>query len=136
MKITLDIKAETIANMMISAMEGVDPVTTAALGGWCDLIDKLAPAANPTKGSWWYAEPAFYENPFIIEVVEVVDEGWHPVKRKFKKHKVTPAKMAKGLEIMAAKYPHCMADVLADNTDASTADIFLQCICFGEEKYA
>lgn len=35
MHIKLEISAERIANMMISAMESGDPVTTAAKGGWC-----------------------------------------------------------------------------------------------------
>lgn len=37
-----------------------------------------------------------------------------------------------GLEIMARNYPTHYADFLAENDDATTADVFLQCAVFGE----
>lgn len=41
----------------------------------------------------------------------------------------------KGLEVMANKYPRHFADLLAENDDAETGDVFLQCCCFGEAIY-
>ena len=41
----------------------------------------------------------------------------------------------KGLEIMATKYPKHFADFIAENEDAGTGDIALQCMLFGEAKY-
>ncbi len=41
----------------------------------------------------------------------------------------------KGIKIMAEKYPHCFADVLAENDDAGTADCFLQCCILGEIQF-
>lgn len=38
----------------------------------------------------------------------------------------------RGLQIMAEKYPKHFADFLAENEDADTGDIFLQCALFGE----
>lgn len=40
-----------------------------------------------------------------------------------------------GLEIMADKFPKVFAEVLLDNTDAGTGDIFLQCALLGEVLY-
>jgi len=40
--------------------------------------------------------------------------------------------MQNGLQIMADKYPHHFADVMTEQDDASTGDVFLQCSLFGE----
>jgi hypothetical protein len=38
----------------------------------------------------------------------------------------------KGLQVMAEKYPHHWQDLMNDNDDATTGDVFLQCCLFGE----
>ena len=38
----------------------------------------------------------------------------------------------RGLQVMADKYPKDFADFLAENDDADTGDVFLQCALFGE----
>ena len=43
--------------------------------------------------------------------------------------------MEKGLQVMADKFPHHMADILAENDDATTGDVFLQLCLFGEVVY-
>lgn len=127
MKIELNISSEIIANMMISAFESGDPVTTAARGGWCNGINLPAESSD----ALWYAEPTFWRGDFQIEIIEVDDESTgHETK-----HKVDRARMQAGLVTMARKFPHIFAHILSDDTDAPCADIFLQCICFGEEKY-
>lgn len=124
MQISIDIPADRIANMMISAMESGDPVTR----GWCGEINLIEGGeANDN----WYADPKCYEAPFAIQVVEVDEDTG-----KETKHMVRPDDMVIGLQRMATKFPHIFEQVLADNTDAPCADIFLQCIVFGEEKYA
>ena len=40
--------------------------------------------------------------------------------------------LAKGLQVMSDKYPKHFADFVAENDDADTGDVFLQCCCFGE----
>jgi hypothetical protein len=130
MQITINVSSEIIANMMISAMESGDPVTTAARGGWCAEINNKS--CKSFKGDWWYADPKYFEGEFKFNVVEVDDETTgHQTT-----HTVRPGDMARGLAVMAQKYGHLFAHVLNDDTDAPCADIFLQCILFGEEKYA
>lgn len=133
MKIEIDIPADRIANMMISAIESGDPVTTAARGGWCSGIKKKSrsPRKKRTASSIWYADPAFYEGPFVIEVMEY-DETTDTETR----HSVNRGDVAAGLRIMARDFPAQFAQIIEDNTDAPCADIFLQCVVFGEEKYA
>lgn len=41
----------------------------------------------------------------------------------------------KGFHIMAEKYPKHFADILNDNIDVVTGDVFLQCCLFGELIY-
>ena len=42
---------------------------------------------------------------------------------------------AAGLVTMSTKYPKHFADFLAENEDATTADVFIQCCIFGELIY-
>jgi hypothetical protein len=145
MKITLDISAERIANLMISAIESGDPVTTACKGGWCWGIYWHTREATPRTNGLWYAKPAFWRGNFKIQIVEVEDENLYDrwldddgnIKSgAFKVHTLHRADFVKGLTVMAEKYSHLFGEILNDNSDAPCADIFLQCVLFGEEKYA
>jgi hypothetical protein len=148
------VPAEQIASMMVSAIESGDPVTSAMKGGWCWGIyytDRHA-VPPPTPGRNWYEVEELYESPnFQIEVVEVADEDafrWDKTRDidvtrennlksgALKSHIVRRADLERGLAVMAKTFPHIFAQVLQDNTDAPCADIFLQSVLFGEEKYA
>ncbi len=141
MKIELEISPDIIANMMISAMESGDPVTTARRGGWCAGIylrgeweKRVGELKNP-----WYSDPKLYKGYFTLEVFEVKDESkeWDCEKRKnVIQHRVNQTDIARGLQKMAKVFPHQFAEVIADNTDAPCADAFLQSVLFGDEKYA
>lgn len=139
MEIKLDIPADRIANMMISAMESGDPVTTAARGGWCSAINllevdgkKLHSVRSRFPNGNWYADANLYNGEFLIEVIEVDDE----ITGHETRHMVRSYDMAIGLQRMATTFPRIFSQVLKDDTDAPCADIFLQCVLFGEEKYA
>lgn len=43
--------------------------------------------------------------------------------------------MMEGLQLMQTKYPHHFANVVSDQGDASTGDVFLQLCVFGEIIY-
>ena len=140
MRVTLDIPAERIADMMCSAVESGDPITNALRGGWCAGIWPVGNAEKRAKTFQnWYAEPAFWKDGALIDIFEVVEDGkpWSiEARQNVRAHRINKAGMAQGLRVMAEKYPHIFAQILEDNTDAPCADIFLQCMCFGEEKYA
>ena len=133
LRVRLDISADRIANLMCSAIESGDPVTTASRGGWCSGIYYRTKDTTPPKGNWYVDRPAFYSSSdFQIEIVEVDDEATghetsHIIRRK---------DLIAGLAKMANKFPSHFAQILEDNTDAPCADVFLQSLCFGEEKYA
>jgi hypothetical protein len=50
-------------------------------------------------------------------------------------HRLDPIALRRGLRIMAEKYPQHFANVVNDNDDAETGDVFLQCCLFGEIVY-
>jgi hypothetical protein len=50
----------------------------------------------------------------------------------FKNATLNRESLAEGLQVMSDKYPKHFADFVAENDDADTGDVFLQCCCFGE----
>lgn len=54
---------------------------------------------------------------------------------KSKKYIIDMVSIRHGLEIMSLKYPHHFEDVINDDADAMTGDVFLQCCAFGEIVY-
>jgi len=145
MKIEIDITPHMIADLMTSAIESGDPVTTYRKGGWCSGIYYRAKDAEPPEG-FWYSEAKTYAAPdFQIAVHEVADESEYdpdePDEANIAKgalviHTITADKFRHGLIVMAQRFPHHFADAIRGHGDAATADILLQAICFGEEKYA
>jgi hypothetical protein len=139
MKIEIEIPTSRLVQLMSSAIEGGDPVTVAAKGGWC--------AGIYLRGSWekrmkelnefWYSDPKLYaSNEFTIEIVELVDESKPASGRNLKKHRVNQESFVSGLAIMAKKFPHQFSQVMRDDIDGPGADAFLQSMLFGDEKYA
>jgi hypothetical protein len=123
-----EISPERIADLFITAIESGDPVTTAARGGWCNGINLKGPLPDGN----WYADPKLYAGKFTLEIIEVDDESTgHETK-----HRVGRRAIEKGLAVMAKDFPKLFQWIVDDNVDASCADIFLQCVVFGEEKYA
>lgn len=121
MKITIDLPAKRIADLMITAVEGNHMTQS-----WCaGVYLKSARPAGGDRDDPWYADSRLYEGDFTLEVHEIEDEG-EP--EETKAHTVTKADFEAGLKIIAEKYPHHITDILAENEDAVTADVFLQCV--------
>ncbi|HEV2570970.1 MAG TPA: hypothetical protein VGU72_04470 [Beijerinckiaceae bacterium] len=129
MIVKIDVSAEKLADLFTSAIEGGDPVTTAARGGWCDGIYWKR---RKSSGDIWYCEPSNFANGFLIDIVEVDDERTGHITT----HRIHQGHVATGLKLMAEKFPHQFGQIMQDNIDAPCADIFLQCCLFGAEKYA
>lgn len=64
-------------------------------------------------------------------VVTITDREADPPKR----HRLTEAKLRRGLQVMAEKYPKHFADVMTEEGDADTGDVLLQCALFGKLVY-
>lgn len=118
-----EIPAKEIAYQFIAAVEG-------GSGYWCSQI--IPKVHRLTKESPWYADPEVWADPtFVILVTETEGDDGEP-----KVHEITHEDIGKGLQVMAEKYASTFQEILDDNADANTADIFLQCVVFGKEVYA
>lgn len=118
-----EIPAKEIAYQFIAAIEGGSTY-------WCSRI--VPKEYRETKEKPWYADPEVWADPTFVIIVSELDED----AGKVVKHEITHEAIGKGLQVMAEKHPHVFQEILDDNADAGTADIFLQCVVFGEEKYA
>lgn len=130
MHIKVEITRERLADLFTTAIESGDPVTTAARGGWCSGIFHRSKRAKPPEGNW-YAEPSYYKPGLRLAVHEVDDEttGHETL------HRVGWPEIKTGLEVMAKQFPQQFGNIVRGDADAADADLFLQCVCFGEEKY-
>lgn len=131
MKIEIDIPAQRIADLMVTALECND--MTAA---WCAGVHLIEPARHTLKDSPWYSDPALYKQPFKIEVKEVINECAPWEGDNIKTHVVTQAEFASAMTLWAkGDYAHHLADFIAENEDAVTADVFLQLVALKEVVY-
>lgn len=76
------------------------------------------------------------ENEELIKAVPN-GEGSFDVKPhdEGKRYKVNKDACLKGLQVMADNYNWHFKNVLSEDFDAETGDVFMQCICFGEIVY-
>lgn len=132
LRVTLEVSAQQVADLFTTAIESGDPVTTASRGGWCEGINSADSAHSLPEGEGpWYARPAFWAGDFHVTVVEYDEDTGATTD-----HKLDTARVEAGLLVLVQKFPSQLAAILGGDADAGTADIFLQCCCFGEEKYA
>lgn len=137
-KIEAAITPERIADMMCTAIER-NFMTQA----WCAGVF-ITGAHKGQRQRWkteegypWYCNPAFYaDESFQIEVQEVIDEGksWQD-KKNIRRHICGRSEFEAGLQLMAEKYPDHFKDLMQENDDAITGDVFLQCIALKEVVY-
>lgn len=80
----------------------------------------------------WYVHWPLFKGG-VLGFVEHDDESREPSPVQ---HKLDLDTIAKGLNVMAQKYPHKFSEVMAGEIDGALGDLFLQCAFFGEEKYA
>lgn len=124
MKITLEISPDKIANLFVSAFEG-------AYSPW--LHNAESGDAKPARGHTWYSDAHVYEAPFVFRLdydTEADGEGECSGRKLIGLEDVR-----RGLEAMATHCPQRLGEILQGDTDAITADCFLQCIVFGHLVY-
>lgn len=100
---------------------------------WCG---KFTTNSLAFKGNWWYADGAYLDSAdFSAQITfddpNTSDDGDFSASRN-----INRADLQRGLEVMAEKYRSHFNDLVSDSADANTADIFMQCVVFGEEIYA
>lgn len=79
----------------------------------------------------WYAEESFWSNGGKMKLHYDNPEDGEDRASQI----VGLLEIKKGLRIMAEKCPIHFADMLSENDDATTHDVFIQCVLFGEIVY-
>ena len=121
---TINVDPQTVQDLIVTAFEGGSNYW---LGN--SRVELVHPAYEdlPADGVVWYgnskrnvfAEPDFKVTIDTEEGLETLDA----------------AAIEKGLGVMATRYARHFADIVQDNMDADTGDVFLQCALFGEVVY-
>lgn len=127
MKIQVEIADAQIENLIVSALEG-------GANYWYEIQSmcrptKLVYRADPNKVFAHVDYPMNAGGHLMIKQ-HVDPDG--PGVRKFNR-----AAIDRGLQALAdnEKYKHHLADIIRDDTDATTGDVFLQFCLYGEVLY-
>lgn len=119
----MSVSADRIADMFVGAIEG-------GSNYWCQsLLLK-----SGTASGIWYADANLYSQP-TLEIEAHFDDPDQSEGNGAGRFAITPEKIQSGIRKMASDYPSHFADLLLEQDDAETADVFLQCVILGEIVY-
>lgn len=130
-----DISSERIADLFIGAIEGNSMVRSWCAGLYWRDFDCPAddiPENTTEPAVHWYADPMLYEREdFQISLHEIEDESvWNgcfaPDTPGLKVHVIKIQDVLDGLQLMADQYPGHWEDLVSENDDNVTQDVFLQ----------
>ena len=114
-------------------------VTTSATSATISTGDVAGLLVGAIEGgsNYWYMLESYTKAPsgcLDYEGVAAGNATWIILDAEEPEDKLTldRAAMQRGLQAMADKYPWHMENLLQDNADAETSDVFLQCSLFGE----
>lgn len=116
------VKDEDLHDLLCCALEG-------GSGYWAKIVEYGNP--DNIKCEFKHLDLPFSENGYLM-ISEIDDEGEVD---EVDPHKLNKEAMYKGLQIMADKYPWHFANLIEDNMDAETGDVFLQCSVLGDIVY-
>lgn len=108
------ISNQQIADLMVTALEG-------GSNYWIDRVEPRYTCHHD------YSEPQNY-GPDMVERALFAEDDDTP-------YLLNDEAIQNGLRLMPTLCPHHWADVVNDNVDADTADVFLQLCVFGELVY-
>jgi hypothetical protein len=123
---TITITDNQRESMFIDAIEGT--VTR----GWLSLSSSMEKVILSTLGKK-------ASGSFSVLMWNALKKGaLIPLRDREGKKRVTIsyAKILKGEQVMAEKYPYSFADIVMGDADAVTADIWLQCAILGDHLYS
>jgi hypothetical protein len=122
MKVSIHVPNSRIADMLVGAFEG-------GSNYWLESCQCEKSANTKFIGGEDYYSP-IYADCLYGEVICFTDE--EDGNRIFK---LNSDVLENGLRIMAEIAPKHFGDMISENDDATTADVFLQCCLFGEVIY-
>jgi hypothetical protein len=128
----LQVKLKDIASLLVNAFEG-------GSNYWYEIKSYRKPKTFTFKlddlelGAYPHCDYPLNKGGGVR--VGIKDENGLEDPKTKKPVMLNLAKVTKGLQVMAKKYPHHFANFMADNADAETGDVFLQCCLYGEIIY-
>ncbi len=121
---SIDIQPDRIRDLVVNAVEG-------GISYWCEEFSPFYIDIIKEKGRVWYDQEELYTKEFSIKIILRADDDFNG-KKEFYLH---PAGINKGLQIMAEKYSWHLNNIIQENDDAETADVFIQLAIFDEIVY-
>lgn len=118
----MSVKLDYLTNALIGAFEGGSTY-------WLREVDYLtdkAPFAAPA-----YAEATFWQQGGRVKLF--YDDPEDEESRA--EFEMGLPEMTKGVEVMASKFAGHFGDLISENDDAITHDVFIQCVIFGDVIY-
>lgn len=126
-----NIKITRLADLLCSAFEG-------GIGYWA-RIEKYIEPSKPIDLSVFKDDSILGQNVYKYIHYPLSPDGAVIIKDiesdNGKKYKLDMKAIKKGLDVFAQKCPRHFGDWLAENDDATTGDVFVQCCLFGEAIY-
>ena len=123
---TYDVTPADITNLVVSALEG-------GYSPWLHKFELVENHGILRRGECWYGQDEVFANPFIITAT-FDDPGLEEGNGR-KSLTFCHADVFEALQKMAQKAPHHFRNIVDDNTDAITGDVFMQFVLLGEIVY-
>ena len=133
---SMSVNWEYVANAWIGVIEGpYSPwIGSVEINRMCDPIDNGIKDEFKPNDSVWYSNPSFWETDCRMKVnyddPDDDDEGDASAVKVVGKDDIIA-----GLQKMAEKSPSHFADMISENDDAITHDVFAQYVILGEIIY-
>lgn len=124
-----------IASVEVDGQKVADQIVTAFEGGvnyWCHGADLVSSEVKPTE-SPWYSCPKLWEGDFAI-LVKYDDPDKEEGNASGRKE-INQDDIKRGIQMMAEKSPAHFTDLIMDDGDAITADVFFQYVVLGDVIY-
>jgi len=124
MEIVVPIKTQRIVDLLCTAIES-------GVGYWVTEITQIKGKDAVEKP--WYSCPTIFDDELVLKVV--YDDPDKEEGNGAASKEITMKDIHKGFEIMAVKESGHFADFINENEDATTADVWWQCVVLGETVY-
>ena len=124
MQITIDVPLQRISDLLCSALEG-------GSNYWYEIREQIEPPKVTFRAMKGHSFPHL-DFPLSEGGALMISDLEKPRRKPIR---LDLAAMQKGLKIMAEKNGRHFGDFLAENDDATTADVFLQLCVFGDVVY-
>jgi len=111
------IPAQTVADLIVTAFEG-------GSNYWVGSASLAEGNDEPGIEGPWYSKAELFANPFEISILDAESEN---------RWVLTRAMVEDGLKWLAKNRPETFDQIITENHDAETADIFLQIALFEGE---